>query len=57
MYCSGCGGAMAAKRYLNVPIEMRGGCGGAWLEEGRVQGVIEVGPEGLPADRVKQRRT
>ena len=57
MFCSGCGSAMAAKRYCNVPVEICDGCGGTWLEEGRLKWIIEIGPKSLPADRVKQLTT
>jgi Zn-finger nucleic acid-binding protein len=57
MFCSGCGDGLSPGRYLNIPVDVCGGCGGTWLEEGRLKWIIEVGPKSLPADRVKQLTT
>jgi Zn-finger nucleic acid-binding protein len=54
VFCSGCGSALVASKYLNIPIDVCAGCGGTWLEEGRLKWIIEVGPKSLPAERVKQ---
>ena len=53
MFCSGCGGPMTATRYFNVPVDSCDSCGGAWLEEGRLKWIIEVGPKSLPSDRIR----
>ena len=54
MFCSGCGSGLTPGRYLNIPIDVCDGCGGTWLEEGRLKWIIEVGPKSIPADRVRQ---
>ena len=54
MFCSGCGGATSPGRYCSVPVDVCDGCGGTWLEEGRLKWIIEIGPKSLPADRVKK---
>jgi Zn-finger nucleic acid-binding protein len=54
MFCSGCGGGMKPSRYLTIPIDVCEGCEGAWLEEGRLKWIIELGPKSIPADRIQK---
>jgi Zn-finger nucleic acid-binding protein len=54
MWCSGCGSALAAGRYLTIPVDVCGECGGTWLEEGRLKWILEIGPRSLPADASRQ---
>jgi Zn-finger nucleic acid-binding protein len=54
MFCSGCGGTMSSVKYLTIPVDSCGSCGGTWLEEGRLKWIIEIGPKSLPTDRVKE---
>jgi Zn-finger nucleic acid-binding protein len=54
MFCSGCGSGLTAAHYFNIPIDLCEQCGGAWLEEGRLKWIIEIGPKSLPADKVKE---
>ncbi|HEU4401965.1 MAG TPA: zf-TFIIB domain-containing protein [Candidatus Polarisedimenticolia bacterium] len=54
MFCSGCGEGLTEEKYLNIPVEVCAGCGGTWLEEGRLKWIIELGPKSLPADKVKE---
>ena len=53
MMCSGCGSGLTDGRYLTIPIDSCGDCGGAWLEEGRLKWIIEIGPKSLPSDRAR----
>ncbi|HEV8700310.1 MAG TPA: zf-TFIIB domain-containing protein [Candidatus Polarisedimenticolia bacterium] len=57
VFCSGCGGSMASIKYLTIPVDSCGDCGGTWLEEGRLKWIIEIGPKSLPTDRVKEMMT
>jgi Zn-finger nucleic acid-binding protein len=57
VWCSGCGTELAAGRYLTVPVDACGECGGVWLEEGRLKWILEIGPKALPTDRARASRT
>jgi Zn-finger nucleic acid-binding protein len=54
MWCSGCGGSLQPGRFLTIPIDSCGGCGGTWLEEGRLKWILEVGPKSLPAATTRE---
>ena len=54
MFCSGCGSGLAPGHYFTVPIEVCTGCGGCWLEEGRLKWIIEIGPKSIPSERLKR---
>jgi len=54
MWCSGCGGSLQGSRFLTIPIDACGECGGTWLEEGRLKWILEVGPKSLPAEATRE---
>jgi Zn-finger nucleic acid-binding protein len=54
MFCSGCGSVLTPSLFITIPIDVCGGCGGTWLEEGRLKWIIEIGPKSLPAGRIMQ---
>ena len=54
MWCSGCGGTLAAAQVFDIAVDACAECGGTWLEEGRLKWIIEIGPRSIPADRSRE---
>jgi Zn-finger nucleic acid-binding protein len=53
VFCSGCGNGLQEIRFLGVAIDMCPGCGGVWLEDGRLKELIDASRGGLPPRSVE----